>query len=430
MTLLAKELKKVFFSAAWALAAAALLLMVLSQGVLVYDEGDKYTEPQPGQESYGMRITDDENSVMGGALSALFNEFKYNSYATYPVGFYRQVKLNAEEQRQVAEILSAFSGESVDRLLKTAEYFGMDGESEGVSYAYKPDGTVAAVKGSEENAADTILELSLLDGTSYDEFKDRMASVNKMLGGGSSYAPKSLARFGRIPMTYDEALAAYREDMAEGPAALYSRLYNDYAGLMYAILPVFAAVSLCLRDRRGALPELIYTRSISSLRLVAARYAAVVLSFILPALLLACISGLSVTALYQDSALDMLTPLKYTLGWSLPSVMISAAAGVFFTELTGTPIAVLIQGLWWFFDVNTGLQDAGNYPLFRLVPRHNSLGDARIFAERFTSLAMNRLFIAALSLALVFLTVWIYELIRRGKIHGLSFGKIFHRLKG
>ena len=61
----------------------------------------------------------------------------------------------------------------------------------------------------------------------------------------------------------------------------------------------------------------------------------------------------------------------------MPSVMISTAIGMFLTELTGTPIAVAVQGLWWMFDVNLGIKTVhSGYSLFRLAPRHNAGADS------------------------------------------------------
>ena len=55
------------------------------------------------------------------------------------------------------------------------------------------------------------------------------------------------------------------------------------------------------------------------------------------------ISNSTVWGQYSGMALDYLAPLKYALGWLMPSVMIAVAIGMFFTELTGTPIAIAIQ---------------------------------------------------------------------------------------
>lgn len=116
-------------------------------------------------------------------------------------------------------------------------------------------------------------------------------------------------------------------------------------------------------------------------------------------------------------ALDYFAPLKYAIGWLMPSVMIAAAIGIFFTELTRTPIAIAIQGLWWFIDLNAGVL-SGVHTMFELIPRYNSLGNTQIFLDEFHTLVTNRLIIADAALLLVAATVIIYEPKRKGIFSG------------
>ena len=103
----------------------------------------------------------------------------------------------------------------------------------------------------------------------------------------------------------------------------------------------------------------------------------------------------------------------------MPSVMVAAAVGMFFTELTGTPVAVAIQAIWWFVDINSSVARIdGKQVLFQLIPRHNSLGGTQIFLDNFQRLAANRVLCAGAALALVLMTVIIYGQKRRGKING------------
>ena len=139
----------------------------------------------------------------------------------------------------------------------------------------------------------------------------------------------------------------------------------------------------------------------------------------LPTIILAYISNISVWGQYSGMSLDYLAPLKYTIGWLMPSVMISAAIGMFFTELTGTPIAIAIQGLWWFIDINVGVSKLrGVHTLFELAPRHNALRNTQTFLDEFNTLAANRLIIVGAALLLVIATVIIYEQKRRGELSG------------
>lgn len=102
--------------------------------------------------------------------------------------------------------------------------------------------------------------------------------------------------------------------------------------------------------------------------------------------------------------------------------------GLFLTELTGTPIAVVVQGLWWMLDVNLGIKTVhSGYSLLRLTPRHNagpkSLFRTQDYLDHFQNLVQNRLLMVGISLALIILTILIYEAKRKGEFGGNAFFK-------
>lgn len=105
--------------------------------------------------------------------------------------------------------------------------------------------------------------------------------------------------------------------------------------------------------------------------------------------------------------------------------MISVSVGMFLTELTKTPIAILVQGLWWFFDANTGLKTGNQYAMLNLSPRHNSLWNGQLFRIRYESLIWNRISFVVLSILLVVFTVIIYERRRRGRVHEFNLREKF-----
>ena len=220
-----------------------------------------------------------------------------------------------------------------------------------------------------------------------------MAQVDSLLGGGSDYAPNSLSGFGRRAKTYEEALADYRA--AKGIdhfSGAHARLFSDYMTLFSALLPAFLMVSECLRDRRAKMRDLIWARRVSSLRIAAVRYFSTVLLSMLPILLLAAVDTVRSVFLYTGQTVDLFAYFKYTGGWILPTVMISAATGMFLTEATDTPIGLAVMLLWWFLDLNGNIfQMGGGYAGFSLCPRHNSILGAQVFADHFWALAANRI---------------------------------------
>lgn len=383
--LLGKEIKKTAISITFFVFIIALLAMPFSQDVLNFSNHDVITAPKQG-EDYGIQQKEVPELIMPAAFNSLYNEFTANEYIAYPIGFYKNVKLNETDKEKMAEIISTLSGVPVNDLLTSANS----------------------------------IEVTLSDDISYEEFKECMKQADDLIGGGSNYSENNLLNYSYVAITYEEAVTNYNlivnEDKFTGA---YARLFCDYVGIILSILPVFIAVAICLKDKRAKMNDLIYVRKTSSFKLILSRYFAIVISVMLPTVILAYISNSTVWGQYSGIALDYLAPLKYALGWLMPSVMIATAIGMFFTELTGTPIAIAIQALWWFIDLNAGVgRLRGVHTLFELTPRHNSLGNTQIFLDEFHTLVANRLMIAGTALLLVAVTVIIYEQKRRGKFSG------------
>lgn len=377
-----KELKKVVISITFVVFVVAAIAFLASQDVMNFSDME-LTPPQQGMD-YGMQSKEVPELIMPAAFESLYNEFMENNYVAYPIGFYKNVKLSDKEQEQMAEIISALSGASVNDLLSST--------------------------GSN-------IEVVLRADISYEAFKEYMQKADELIGGGSHYYKDNLIDFSYVPVTFEEAQEQYNlianTDHFTGA---FARLFCDYLGIILSILPVFIAVALCLKDNRARISDLIYARKTSSLNLVATRYFAILAAVILPSIILAYISNISMWGSYDGLALDYLAPLKYAVGWLMPSAMIAIAVGMLFTELTGTPIAVAIQGIWWFIDIFVSTRKLDGYQsLFQLCPRHNSYGNTQIFIDNFNTLVANRLLCAGVALILVWITVIIYEQKRRGE---------------
>lgn len=431
MMLFLRELKKCVCSVTFVILAAFIVIMAYSQDVFKASTDDVIARPEPGQDNFGVKNAEVPEVIMPAALMSLYGEFVSNRYTTYPVGFIKVVRLGDDEQHQMAQLLSEITGISADDLY--GDYAsgtgatGSDGptmvigESGGDGQlSYDDDGNLV-ITNSEAGSAAGQREITVKPGLTYESFRSIMDSAAGIIGRGSSYDSDSLISFGKVPMTYEDAMKDYTaiRDQDHFTGA-YARLFSDYMVVILCALPVFLAVALCLKDSRGSVAALLYTRRISSLKLILARFCALLVAVFVPVLIVSYIYNASAWGFYPGETLDYLAPLKYTVGYIMPSVMMAVAVGMLLTELTGTPIAVLVQGLWWFVDVNTGIRLSGDYPLWLLAPRHNNLHRADQFAERLPSLAANRLLFAVGALVLVGLTVIVFELKRKGKLgqHG------------
>ena len=401
MMLFIKELKKVVCSLPYILLIAALAIGLSSQGVFRF-KNDKIEEPQPGG-SYGTKSAEVPELIMPGALHDLWYDFSANEYITYPIGFIKSVRLNEDEQALIAEILSEITDIDAQTLLSNREQDGF-GQS-----------------------------LAVCSDITYDRFKELMQQTDHLLGGGSQYAPDSLIHYASIPLSYEEAKAQYdlfvSHDQITGG---YARLFSDYAGVMLlSILPVFLAVILCTKDRRSKMQDLIYTKRVPGAKLLLSRYIALIIAILLPVIFLAYLSNMPLWAHYSTLSLDYLAPLKYVIGWLLPSIMMAASVGFFFTELTGTPLAIAVQGFWWLLDLNMGFKTVqSGYALLRLSPRHNAGPNTwfrtQDYLDHFQDLLQNRLLFTGISILLLCLTILLYEAKRKGKLNGhLSIKTVF-----
>ena len=380
MRLWLKECGKVLSTIPYWVCIAAIALMYVTQ----YQEDNQLiSQPIPNQASYGMHYVENPEIIMPAAVNELVYEVIRNQYISYPIGFYKEVVLNERKQAEIVEQLNML----VDR-----EFNLIDAEQIGAT-------------------------LQLADTVTYDHFKKVMKQVDKLIGGGSKYSESYLLKnFGHVEMTYEDAFASYNAIMQKDKiSGAYARVFVDYIGIMLGILPVFIAVALSLKDSKKGIQEVIYTRKISSVRLVLTRYMAIIIMIIIPILLVACYETMHLQSLYDVVNYDQFAFVKYSLGWLMPTVLVVTALGMLLTEWTGTAIAIIVQGVWWFVSMFMGIaQIDGGYGRFVLSPRHNKLGNTELYLEQFNSLVMNRGFYTIFAFLLLGCTVWIYEKKRRG----------------
>ena len=423
------ELKKTVFSISYIIFVIIAVFAIFSQGALNFS-GDKIAEPVIG-ENYGTKNDELPEIVMPAALQSLYAEFVENNYTCYPIGFIKNVKLNDDEQMRIAEIIADITGMNADKIYRTqgSLYDISIGEVSGDINLQSDGNGGFIISGNEnENEKNTQrerMDFSVLGDMSYTEFKGLMQEVDDILGGGSDYAAESLRGFGTVPRTYEEAVADYElvksSDKITGG---YARLFSDYAvAIVFSFFPVFLAVIISMKDGYAKMSELIYTRRAAGIKIVLMRYLAILTAVMLAAVVLSYISSATVWSMYKGMELDYFAPLAYDFGWIMPSAMTAVAVGMFLTELTNTPVAIAVQGIWWFLDMNMGMHSvSASYSLLRLAPRHNagtnSYFRTQDFIDNFSNLLANRLLFAGLSVILVIGTVIIFEAKRKGKFNG------------
>lgn len=399
-----KECKKVLTSVTFLIFTGVMLLAFVTQygGAL----SQKLEEPQPGlaeYSEYGHVDNEDEAAVMQQTLEKLIQSYQANEYTTYPLGFYRLVRLNDSKRQEMAELLCEFTGIPAGDIQETV--FSIP------YYALSSDGNV--VQKMPEGGTDIP---ALEDRMTYAQFEERMAKADELIGGGSDFGGASIRQHSQVPMNYEQALEAYNAFAAEGFTPGYARLFCDYMGIFASLFPAFAAIYQTLKDKSAGMRDIIYTRKASSLRLAFTRYFALTSLCSLVVLALAAFSTLCHLSAFSGMATQPLAFFKYTVIWIIPSIMASAAIGTFTAELTDTPVGILLMAAYWFVDLSMGGNLlAGSGSAAALIPRHNSELYTGLFAEHTAAFLSNRIFFALASLILICITALILELKRRGR---------------
>ena len=128
--------------------------------------------------------------------------------------------------------------------------------------------------------------------------------------------------------------------------------------------------------------------------------------------------------------IDCFAYIKYIVWWLLPEVMVVCAIGMFFTLLTDSPIAIVLQFLWWMVDKGaTGL--SGDTKLTTLMIRHNTLRGYETIRKDLQIICMNKLLIAGIGILFVILSIWILDFKRKGKINAANiYNRGFKHIQG
>lgn len=386
-----KECKKVLFSLTFILYFIAMIAMYFTQFHSDCAEPEK--KPRPGGDDYGMIEKEVPEILMPAAAESLVREYVSNVFEAYPIGFHKEVRLNEKKKQKMAEIIAEITGMTKEQLDSL---------------------------GDAEPAAP---EINIPASLTYEHFRELMHEADDIIGGGSKYSDEwIIGEFSNVPKTYEDALAEYNQFLNEDKiTGAYARLYCDYMGIAAAILPVFAAVFLAALDKRSQMEQLVYSRRVSSFKMIFTRYAALVFMMAIPVMITAVVALLRVKSLYPDNAVDNLAVFRYSAVWLIPNVMTAATVGMLLTEITSGFLAIFVQGVWWFGGILVSVGGlTGNIGKFTLIVRHNALYGLDLFKASYGNFIFNRIFFAVVSIAGIALTAFIYEQKRRGNFNGLA----------
>ena len=391
------------------------------------------SKPSEDDDYFGSKVSEeDPEAIMTGVTRTLLSEYEDNSYATYPLGYYKAITLSNSKQKQVLEILCEITGLTEAELKNLPDdYFpavtgtmisfeAMNVDKDGnLNINMEMEGGATNTKSEDNKNKNKYKYTHFVSQVTYEHFKELMQTMEDIIGEkGSQYSPEMMVTyFGISEMTYEEALEEYNQTINQDKVTGgFARLFCDYMGLELGLYPIFLIVMIWMKDRMSNATELIYSRKVSSAKLVISRYAASITMVLLPILLLSLESLVPLIAFGAENGIqiDYFAYIKYILWWLLPEVMVVCAIGIFFTLLTNSPIAIAVQFLWWMVDKGTtGL--SGDTKLMTLMIRHNTLRGYEIIQEDLQIICMNRLLMAGISILFVILSIWILMLKRNGK---------------
>lgn len=437
-----KELKKICFSFVYVLFIGLLLFswhenfygvttkeISASQGndVSISSQltgGSILEKPKKEAESYGMKNKEVPEKIMCGGTDTLIMEYLANSYATYPFSYYKEVVLNENEQKEILDIIKEITGLNEQQINHLPDdffpavngntiHFGSDGTQ-------SENGTFTFEMGNEENpTANSDHTKHFIAQVSYQEFQELMKKAENIIGKGSNYSMGNLLQYyGLSEMTYEEAMNEYEKTIYDDKVSTaFARLFCDYMTRDLGLYPVFLVAIFWLKDRRNRMNELIDCKQIGTAKLVAIRFLAMLVAVMIPIFVLSFESLIPLMKFSTDTsiAIDVFAFLKYIVWWLLPTAMIVTSLGMFLTILTSTPIAILVQFVWWFIDsAITGL--SGDIRLYTLMIRHNTLNGAELVQQNFNIICLNRGIMIILSFILICLSIVIYNKKRGGKL--------------
>lgn len=399
------------------------------------------SEPSEEDDYFGNKFSeDDPEAIMTGVTRTLLMEYKENSYATYPLGYYKAITLNKIQQARVLEILCEITGLTEEQLKNLPkDYFPSVTGTIFSADAGDTDSDEGMLVFHNENSSTTGNDAAnekdktkkFISQVNYGHFNDLMKEMEQIIGEkGSCYSKKMMITyFGISEMSYEEAYAEYKQTIEKDKVTGgFARLFCDYMGLRLGLYPIFLVVFMWWKDRMGNATELIYSRKVSSAKLVICRYLASVTMILIPVIFLSLESLIPLISFGRENGIvvDCFAYIKYILWWLLPTVMAVCAIGLFFTLLTDSPIAIVLQFLWW--TVDKGVTElSGDTSITTLMVRHNTLRGYEIIQDGFRAICMNRLLMAVIGVLFVILSVWILAQKRKGRINAAN---IYHRCLG
>lgn len=193
----------------------------------------------------------------------------------------------------------------------------------------------------------------------------------------------------------------------------YARYFCDTMGIAITMCCIFVVVSYAARDSKKSVNELAYTKKMKTSKIIVLKYLSVVTMIIAPIILLSLIPTIQfiVFSIKTSIPIDGFAFIKYILFWLIPSVLFITSFGIFVTMLRNNFVAIVLQFAYSFFCYI--MTNEGHYS-FEISLRSNSFFNLAEVQNSMTQIIINRSLYTVLAILLLFATIKLFDLKRKG----------------
>lgn len=387
----------------------------------------------------GKLSEDTEHTMMIEVTKRLIDNYRSNSYEYYPFGYVKRKTLSEKEQAAILLYLKELTGldepfiigtdenrDSEDIQISGGGAFvlnpGQGGTFENGQFIIEPEDWEYVENNSGLSQSKEISGSEFEIQVTFDRFNEIMDCVNNLIGGNSYFSRTMLSMYyypndmQDNPITEQQHREFYEKDHVTGA---FARYFCDSISLIVLCLPAFVIIDLLLKDKRCKMNTLIYPRTESSAKIIMTRFEAVSCMIMLPVLILPAKSLLTLVLYCRNIGIpvNIFAFAAYIFAWIFPTVLFVVSVALFVTVLTENYSAVLLAGLIWLFcRPSVDKLAGGNYGLFDLIIRHNTLKGYGRMMENIHMLILNRVLVSVIAILFVGFAIIIYDAKRKGGI--------------
>ena len=357
-------------------------------------------QPEPGKNDYGIGRATDKHAIQQQTIFSLLQQYNSKGFNTYPFGFLKTVTPSKSDKATIKEILERATGKSVAELNQAQSNL--------------------AIENPQIDQFALAEKFVLAKDYTYPAFEKDMRKVEELIGKGSDFSKNVYLNQTRRQLNYEEATKNFQTTLTKDRVSgAFARMTCDYLGLVLALVPVFIAATVVLRDKRAQSQLVIHSKRICSFKLYGTRFLATVLLVLLPVILfslLPAIQSVYVAQKYQHVG-DLLLFYQYIIGWSLPTIVAVIGISFLITTVFNGLVSVIFQlGFWLLSLMSNGRNIVGSVGV-NLIPRFNTVGSREVFEQIFSELVINRVLWFALGLICFLLSCVIFDRKRKGRMH-------------